>query len=1001
MFDKKPSQNNNLGNTVTYNGGKNQQTQQQNSPPYALNDDKDNINYDNHEKVFNLGLGDKKPNQNNNSGNTVTYNDGKNKQQNQNNNSPPYSISEDKNTVGNTSTEKVFNINNSSSNSSSNKNVNGNEKQQQNFKSSLSDKTKTKTHTTNVLNGMFNDETKSKQGTSNVLNGQSNNMFNDETKSKQGTSNVLNGQSNNMFNDETKSKQGTSNVLNGQSNNMFNDEAKLKSGTSNILNGQSNNILNMYNDETRPKSSTSNILNGQSNNMFNDETKSKQGTTNVLNGQSNTMFNDETKSKQGTSNVLNGQSNNMFNDETKPKSTTSNILNGQSNNMFNDETKPKSTTSNLLNGQTNPILNNNKGSSSGSGNNSINKSVNYINSGKYHLTNKSENSDEKNTDTTEEEDNNNIASLGNTTGNVRLIPKSKTSKPNTNKRDNVNKEKLARSVKPSKRNIERIIMEDVKAMKRNEEEYIDVQFIPSPNPNDKLRPVYIKKKMISTAGQTILKTKRKDNSTEDEILNESKSKIEKRREIIMNRTLQQQQQQQQQRRMKQKRDLRTDIINRNSNSKQIKSEYLVFDYFCDYDIDEEQCRKVEETLKKCSQYIQKMITIHKKLYLTVDYYSFCKEKNCSNNSVTVASSSPSSLYLLNDANGIEWSFPKALYKQIHGTSDLDDNEEDIYIQINNNYQFYFGDSDEFNEKYRDLLYILLHEITHGLGFLSFWDTAFYKNYPEIFEKYSQAKDTYLTPQGYYSISESNNKKVQFLGWVPISIYDRYLMYHEEYSPIYTLYLSMLKSSKAILKKNGGKMPLGEFIKAYENDDNEGFIASKFLYTLATGKGGSISFGVPSNEYIEKSFDTEFKYVTFSNYVPLQSFCNLWNGSSSLSHIDYSFIDTSDFLMVYMAKKGRSLKSLINDGVDLDGWDIKEPEDGIYPIWGPDTQKVMKTIGWDVIMDERQLFSRNVTHTNNQCEYFLVVSEATSLSTWVNQSFSLILLITSWFLYIFF
>jgi len=201
------------------------------------------------------------------------------------------------------------------------------------------------------------------------------------------------------------------------------------------------------------------------------------------------------------------------------------------------------------------------------------------------------------------------------------------------------------------------------------------------------------------------------------------------------------------------------------------------------------------------------------------------------------------------------------------------------------------------------------------------------------------------------------------------------MYHEEMAPIYNLYLDIINSSRNILKKYGGQVSLKRFIEEYEKDSNIGFTASKFLYSIATGKSGSISFGVPSKEYIEKSFDTEFKYITMDNYIPLQSFCDFWSSSSSISHIDYSFIESSDFLMVYMAKKGKSLSLLINNGVDYDGWDIKEPEDGIYPIWGPDTQNIMKTIGWDVVMENRQLFSRKVNHMDNKCELFLVRSAA--------------------------
>jgi len=247
---------------------------------------------------------------------------------------------------------------------------------------------------------------------------------------------------------------------------------------------------------------------------------------------------------------------------------------------------------------------------------------------------------------------------------------------------------------------EKIIMDDVKTMKKNEEEYIDVQFVrPNNNEsNDQLKPFYVKKKFLSTPqgngkastnNTSIPLNKREDTG--------SKSKIQKRREMIREQSI----------KKLGKRELQVDKMERNYNSRSIKSNLLIFDYFCDFDISEDLCNKVEDTLKKCSQYLQKMINLKNTLYITVDFYSFCNSKNCRNKSSAVASSSPSCLYLLNDANGIEWSFPRALYKQFQSISAMELEEEDIYVQINNNFNFYFGVSkNHYNKhnKYKKKIY---------------------------------------------------------------------------------------------------------------------------------------------------------------------------------------------------------------------------------------------------------------------------------------------------------
>lgn len=225
------------------------------------------------------------------------------------------------------------------------------------------------------------------------------------------------------------------------------------------------------------------------------------------------------------------------------------------------------------------------------------------------------------------------------------------------------------------------VTDDIKFMKRNNDEYIDVQFVRPENNYNQLKTVYVKKKLPS-ANQN-LEDHNQEKNFEKREKSKKNSKIQKRRELIQSQSL---------KRLKQKkRSLDISENERKSNSKYIISDLLIFDYFCDYGISEELCNSVEETLKKCSQYIQKMVTIKKSLYITIDYYPFCLNEDCSKRSTAVASSSPSCLYILSDPNGIEWSFPRSLYKQIYeSTPDSNEEEEDIYVQINNKYEFYFG-----------------------------------------------------------------------------------------------------------------------------------------------------------------------------------------------------------------------------------------------------------------------------------------------------------------------
>lgn len=200
----------------------------------------------------------------------------------------------------------------------------------------------------------------------------------------------------------------------------------------------------------------------------------------------------------------------------------------------------------------------------------------------------------------------------------------------------------------------------------------------------------------------------------------------------------------------------------------------------------------------------------------------------------------------------------------------------------------------------DFEYVLVHELTHGLGFLS-GQISWYTFYPQYVNSYNV-----FEPQ----VTIDNN---QVSGYTPFYIFDSFLY-----------------------NKVTGKFLLEDFRTTHDE-----FVPGQALMDFFTGYATSKAYPRANGAYLAVTTgDIVFnsKYVVDGTGVPV--YCpNIYLYGSSVSHLDYSpYAKSPDFLMTYSIGTYQ--------GVRLD--DAIARNQGLgqsFGVYGPGILNILKSMGW--------------------------------------------------------
>ncbi|KAI8088992.1 uncharacterized protein BX664DRAFT_385568 [Halteromyces radiatus] len=422
-------------------------------------------------------------------------------------------------------------------------------------------------------------------------------------------------------------------------------------------------------------------------------------------------------------------------------------------------------------------------------------------------------------------------------------------------------------------------------------------------------------------------------------------------------------------------------------------------------LDDHFCSKVLVALKDAAQEFTQVVHLKTKLVIRAAYYEFC-EHICAND--TYGLGAPSSQFTLpfkdDDMNFI---YPQALAKQlspyeytaswVYHDVMIELNHDPYMNSINHNYdhgngippfgKYWFKGDPDIRPYQIDFEYILLHEILHGVGFVSSW-AAYFANNASPFHTlldniFDQTELQMVTPSPYWSVQPPTGPTF-VTGFQPTMIFDKFLFLannsnnNDKFSHM----------SLATKKNNASLMDLGFTMQDFCVQGHEAFIIhfmetfkhssqaqeARELYSMLTQEH-ALTF-----QFEPMMFNSSHSNMTYSilDYLnDTYTHMNLLTGEQTLNalnhheqsgrlfrpgvtiaHVGDELQGTPDFIMTETYREGKTLQQWVDEvyaTVPVIHYKIVLNEsttvERIYksPI-GPGILRILDTIGYVTILD---------------------------------------------------
>lgn len=319
------------------------------------------------------------------------------------------------------------------------------------------------------------------------------------------------------------------------------------------------------------------------------------------------------------------------------------------------------------------------------------------------------------------------------------------------------------------------------------------------------------------------------------------------------------------------------------------------------------CAMAKRAYTSATQRISNVIKLKYQVILNAKYISFCTAKKDCSGQILGQASATSFWKLAADPSEpridpFYW-YPQALAKQLAPS-----NQEkawaksDIDAEFNHDRgsdptlpkgmpRFWFRESKKVIQAAQyDFEYVVLHEILHGMGFSTSWNTY-------IPGKKSQPLLPLITP--WFNFDKQPNGQVVANGCNPLTIFDKFVYSRVDNRSLTTSYL-LMTGDGLIIPNQSFKTWAKKF------DQSAALTEAKRIYKLATTKN-AIEFRLKNG-----------------NAVVLHTGYPVFKPGSSLTHVDQSFYTkTSSFLMRPEASEGMTLAGLGATPIDSKLVDIFE------------------------------------------------------------------------------
>ncbi|KAI8333341.1 hypothetical protein BC941DRAFT_358068, partial [Chlamydoabsidia padenii] len=373
------------------------------------------------------------------------------------------------------------------------------------------------------------------------------------------------------------------------------------------------------------------------------------------------------------------------------------------------------------------------------------------------------------------------------------------------------------------------------------------------------------------------------------------------------------------------------------------------DYLLSCHFDDPFCAKVENGIKLALSEFAKVVDIN----INITYHSFCSS-SCSNS--TYGYGVPSSQFILpfEDGPDLNHVYPQALSKQLVRSFNASSvwSASDVTIELNHDAymrsvdiekalamgwngtgvpptgRFWFNDTTYNNtgigNDQVDFRYIFLHELLHGLGFLSSWAAYFWSSSSPFRRLVENAVDDELlkviTPGMHWRV-EGKGGPTFITGFQSTMIFDKYLISYNDAMETPTN-MSQLGFSMQNFCKEGDDQFILNFLTSFHNNTTQAVAAVQLWKAMAEPRSLLFNFSTPLvtnssylvNPYLKDTYHNMTLLTgAFVLNTPLEQFDQTNNRpSAAISHVDDQYGSTVDFLMTQAFIPGQSLEDITQE-----------------------------------------------------------------------------------------
>ncbi|KAG9286285.1 hypothetical protein G9A89_014271 [Geosiphon pyriformis] len=313
------------------------------------------------------------------------------------------------------------------------------------------------------------------------------------------------------------------------------------------------------------------------------------------------------------------------------------------------------------------------------------------------------------------------------------------------------------------------------------------------------------------------------------------------------------------------------------------------------------CNKVKNAFLTAGKIITATLVLKSPIIVNATYMDFCKSMgDCGSSQgyLTLGGAAPARTIPMKDLDGKQRFYPQALVKQFGYDTHRQFTTYDITALFNSVTNFWFdSDPNPITPAQSDFLFVILHELIHGLGFTSSWDD------------YLNVEPEALTPDLGEGI-ENGRSTYQFVEYA----FDQYMVVipQNRNATSYTDALNTFSTSSRF-------SDIDTFANAFVESSQYDTAKTMFKYAITKNSLGFLLKGAKSPQ----------------DALILETSLDPYQQGSSISHVDYkTYTNTSDFLMRYLQDRGVSLQDAILAGGNYKGGPI-----------GPKLKMVLETLGY--------------------------------------------------------